>query len=86
MSHLITEPRHFTEFTRLPADVKKSFLKATLKEIKKLINNQKFLMDKQEKVYPVTPCMDFYKSNIQSDVIIDKLKLRIVFKGDLQNK
>ena len=65
---------------------KKDWFKATLKEIKKLINDQKFLMDKQEKGYPVTPCMDFYKSNIQSDVILDKLKLRIVFKGDLQNK
>ena len=35
---------------------------------------------------PVTPCMDFYKAKIQSDGSLDKLKLRIVVRGDLQNK
>ena len=35
---------------------------------------------------PVTPCMDVYKSKIQSDGSLDKLKLRIVVRGDLQNK
>ena len=35
---------------------------------------------------PVTPCMDVYKSKIQSDGNLDKLKLRIVVRGDLQNK
>ena len=34
----------------------------------------------------VTPCMDVYKAKIQSDGSIDKLKLRIVVRGDLQNK
>ena len=30
--------------------------------------------------------MDFYKGKIQSDGSLDKLKLRIVVRGDLQNK
>ena len=30
--------------------------------------------------------MDFYKANIQSDGIIDKLKLIIVVRGHFQNK
>ena len=30
--------------------------------------------------------MDVYKENIQSDGILDKLKLRFVVRGDLQNK
>ena len=34
----------------------------------------------------MTPCIDFYKANIQSDVSIDKLKLIIVAIGYLQNK
>ena len=34
----------------------------------------------------VTPCMDVYKAKIQSDGIMDKLKLIIVVRGDLQNK
>ena len=35
---------------------------------------------------PVTPCMDVYKSKTQSDGSLDKLKLRIVVRGDLKNK
>ena len=34
----------------------------------------------------MTPCMDVYKAKIQSDGSIDKLRLRIVVRGDLQNK
>ena len=33
----------------------------------------------------MTSCMDVYKAKIQSDESIDKLKLRIVVKGDLEN-
>ena len=43
-------------------------------------------MNDPEKGYPVTPCMDFYKAKIQSDGSLDKLKLRIVVRGDLENK
>ena len=35
---------------------------------------------------PVTPCQDVYKAKIQSDGSLDKLKLRIVVRGYLQNK
>ena len=34
---------------------------------------------------PVTPFMDMYKANIRSDGSLDKLKLKIVLKGYLQN-
>ena len=34
----------------------------------------------------MTLCMDFYKAKIQSDGSIDKLKLRILVRGDLNNK
>ena len=61
-------------------------MKATLKEIKNLINNQTFIIEDQKNGEPVTPCMDVYKAKIQSDGSLDKLKLRIVVRGDLQNK
>ena len=51
-----------------------------------LINNQNFLVQEPENGEPVTPCMDFYKANIQSDGSINKFKLRIVVIGYLQNK
>ena len=72
--------------TKLSENIKKPWLKATLKEIKNLINNQNFLIEDQNKGQPVTPCMDVYKAKIQSDGSLDKLKLRIVVRGYLQNK
>ena len=39
-----------------------------------------------EKGDPVTLCMDVYKTKIQSGGSLDKLKLIIVARGDLQNK
>ena len=35
---------------------------------------------------PVTPCLDLYRAKIQSDGSLDKLKLIIVVRGDLNNK
>ena len=43
-------------------------------------------MDDPYKGDPVTPCMSVYKANIQSYGSLDKLQLRIVFRGDLKIK
>ena len=85
-SHFIPEPRNFSEATKSSENIRKPWLKATLKEIKNLINNKTFLIEDQNEGEPVTPCMDVYKANIQSDESLDKLKLRIVIRGDFQNK
>ena len=53
---------------------------------KNLINNQTLLIEDPKDGEPVTPCMDVYKAKIQYDGSLDKLKLRIVVRGDLQNK
>ena len=81
--HFIPEPRKFSEVTKLTDDISKPWLKATLKEIKDLINNQNYLVEDLEKYEPVDPCMDVYKSKIQYNGTIDKLKLRIVVREDL---
>ena len=86
VSHFIPEPKNFAEVTKLSENIRKPSLKATLKEIKNLINNQNFLIEYQKEGEPVTPCMDVYKAKIQSDGSLDKLKLRIVARGDFQNK
>ena len=39
VSYFIPEPRKFLEVTRLSEDIKKPWIKVTLKEIKNLINN-----------------------------------------------
>ena len=86
VSHLIPEPRNFNEVTKLSDDIKKPCIKATKKDIKNLITNQTFIVEDPKKGEPVTTCMDVYKSKIQSDGSLDKLKQRIVGIGDLQNK
>ena len=70
----------------MSGDIKKPWLKANLKDIKNLINNHTFLIEDQNEGDPVTPCMDVYKAKIQSVGSLDKLKLIIVVRGDLQNK
>ena len=86
VSHFIPEPRNSSEVTKLSENIKKPRLKETLKEINNLIKNQTLLSEDQNEDEPVTPCIDVYKAKIQSDGSIDKLKLRIVVRGDLQNK
>ena len=44
VSHLLPESRNFAEVTKFSDDKNKTWLKATLKEIKDLINNQTFLV------------------------------------------
>ena len=72
--------------TKLSENIRKPWLKSTLKEINNIINNQTFLIEDQNECEPVTPCMDVYKSKIQSDGSLDNLKLRIVVRGYLQDK
>ena len=86
VSHLIPEPRNFAEVTKLSENIKKPWLKATLKEIKNPINNQTLLIEDQNEGKPVTPYIDVNKAKVQSDGSLDKLKLRILVRGDLQNK
>ena len=58
VSYFIPEPRNFAEVTIFSDYIKKPWLKATLKEIKNLINDQNFLVQEPEKGDPMTPCMD----------------------------
>ena len=81
VSHFIPEPRNFAEVTKLSKHIRKPWQKATLKEINNLINNQTFPIEYPNDGEPVTPCTDVYKSKIQSDGSLDKLKLRIVVRG-----
>ena len=45
VSHFIPTPRNFAEVKKLSENIKKPWLKLTLKEIKNLINNQNFLIE-----------------------------------------
>ena len=86
VSYFIPDPRNFYEMTILSDGIKKYWLKATLKDIKNIINNHNFLVQDPEKGEPVNLCMDVYKAKNQSDGSLDKLKLIIVVRGDLHKK
>ena len=64
-------------------DIKKPWLKSTLKDINNLINNHTFIVEDPDKYEPVTKCMNIYRAKIQSDGSLDKLKLGILVRGDL---
>ena len=65
VSHFIPEPRNFSEIKKLSENIKKPRLKATIKEIKNIINNQTFLIEDQNEGEPLTPCTDVYNTKIQ---------------------
>ena len=77
---------NFVTSAKLSENIKKPWVKETIQEIKNIINNQTFIIENQNEVEPVTPCMDVHKAKIQSDGSLDKLKLRIVVIRDLQNE
>ena len=58
VSHFIPEPRNFSDVTKLSENIRKPWLKATLMEIKNIINNQTFMIEDPKDGEPVTPCMD----------------------------
>ena len=62
VSHFIPEPRNFAELKKLSENIRKTWLKATLKEINNIIKNQTFLIEDPNEGEPVTPCMDVYKA------------------------
>ena len=86
VSHFIPEPRFFFRSHWITSRCQKDWLKATLKKIKTLINNQTFLTDETDKGETVTSSMDVYKEKVQYDGIVNKLKLIIVVRGYLKNK
>ena len=47
VSHFIPEPRKFAEVTKLSENINNTWLKAILKEINNLINNQTFIIEYQ---------------------------------------
>ena len=65
VSYFIPEPRNFSEVTNLSKNIRKPWLKATLKEIKNIIKNQNFMIEEPKDGEPVTPCMDVYNAKIQ---------------------
>ena len=65
--------------------VREAWLRAYQKEIKTLIDAKTFALDKPRDGEAVIPTMETNKVKIKSDGSLDKLKCRIVVRGDLQD-
>ncbi len=65
--------------------VREAWLRAYQKEIKTLIDAKTFALDQPRDGEAVIPTMETNKFKIKSDGSLDKLKCRIVVRGDLQD-
>jgi hypothetical protein len=80
-------PKTLREILKMPnGPIKTAWLKSVKSEFKTLVNNNTFVLDTPKKGETVTPIMETFKVKILSDDCLDKLKTRIVVRGDLQQK
>lgn len=66
--------------------IKTAWLKSVKSKFKTLVDNNTFVQDTPKKGETVTPIMETFKVKILSNGCLDKLKTRIVVRGDLQQK
>ena len=77
-------PRSIFDTRRLPIHVRKAWIKAFVKEIKGILIDRRACQiedpNPDDKVVPVN---DLYKCKLDQEGMVDKLKCRVVFRGDL---
>jgi hypothetical protein len=66
--------------------VREEWLKSVRKELKTLVDSGTFQEDTMHAGETSTPVMEIFKVKVKSDGSLDKLKTRMVVRGDLQNK
>jgi len=66
--------------------VRQEWLKAIKKELKILFDSGTFAQDTPKDGDISTPVMDTFKVKVKSDGSLDKLKCRLIVRGDLQDK
>ena len=80
----LPEPRTVKSFSRIPIFIQKAWIAALVKEITGLVFKRKVFAKEDpqpgEKVLPLT---EVFKTKLDQDGMIDKLKARICFRGDL---
>jgi len=80
-------PTTIRDIVKIPdGPAKQEWLKPVRKELKTLVDSNTFQEDKLHTIETSTPVMEIFKVKVQSDGSLDKLKTRLVVRGDLQNK
>ena len=77
-------PRTVTQTLRMPPAIAKAWQKSFVKEVVGiLINRQTCKIEEPGPNDSVVPVMEVYRCKLDKDGLVDKLKCRIVFRGDL---
>eukprot|EP00957_Ditylum_brightwellii_P185805 14146464-Ditylum_brightwellii.AAC.1 len=80
------EPKSFQAILKQPPEIRKLWLKAAESELDNLISNEHFKLEQPQLHDQVIPTMLVLKCRSKSDGTMEKLKARVVVKGDLQHK
>jgi hypothetical protein len=79
----MTEPRCLADVKKLPFRYQQPWINAFIKEFRGIITTNTIATGEFREGDTMTPVMDIYKCKLDKDGLIDKLKCRIVFRGDL---
>jgi Reverse transcriptase (RNA-dependent DNA polymerase) len=79
----LPEPRNLKEVLCLPKRYRDPWFAAFYKEITGLLDQETFEIETPPLSTPITPVMEVYKCKLDPNGRVDKLKDRIVFRGDL---
>jgi hypothetical protein len=82
----LPEPKNIKAFRKLPLHIQQRWLKAFKKEIISIIDNDTFKEGTIQEGETPIPTMVVFKAKITSRGHLDKLKVRIVARGDMMNK
>ena len=83
-SPFMPTPRSITEIHHLPTQVHRAWTKAFVKEVKGiLIDRTACSIEDPGPEDKVIPIMDLYQAMLDKDGLLEKLKVRCVFRGDL---
>jgi len=79
-------PKSIRDITKLPEGfVKNEWLNSVRKELKTMVDSGTFVFDEMKEGETSTPKMEIFKVKMKSDGSLNKLKTRLVLRGDLQN-
>jgi len=78
-------PNSIQDILKMPdGTVRQEWLKSVKKELKSLVDAKTFVTDNPQDGEISTPIMEIFKVKVKSDDSLDKLKTRLVVRGDLQ--
>ena len=82
----LTEPKNLRQIKQLALEIRNSWIKAIIKELKFIIDNNTFRRGEEAmEGDEVVPSIIVFKAKITSRGFLDKLKARCVARGDLQH-